>query len=306
MAEVDGRRPSLVEAVAVWVVYGLMLIAVVATYSRVAPGELYNVDEAGLRGGLGRALVAVNFPVALVAVPLALLAGLRLGSRLALGVAVAASLLCWVVAVPGIVDQGDLDARAVNAVPALGVALALGLTVVAVARKGLGSPARGLPGDRLRVALGAMLVLVGLPWVFADLGAYIGHVPLLGEVFLSEELRPTPDDPDHRVVHLGQHHGGHGLYLALTALVLTRVLGQLEGRWRAFLSFYLSLMLVYGVALVAEDAWTEQVLAREWAGWKVPSVLEPEPTVAWAVLLAAAAAVYSAAFRSRAERPRPS
>jgi hypothetical protein len=303
---VDGRRPNLVEAAAVWCFYGLMVIAVVATYSRVPPGELYNVHETGLRGGFGRALVAVNFPIALVAVPLALLAGLRLGSRLALGVAVTASLLCWVVAVPGVVDQDDLDARAVNAVPALGVALALALTLVAVARTGLGSPAGSLPGDRVRAVLGAVLVLIGLPWLFADLGAYIGHVPLLAEVFLSDELRPTPDNPDHRVVHLGQHHGGHGLYLALTALALTRVLGQTEGRWRAFLSFYLSLMLVYGVALVVEDTWTEQVVARDWAAWKIPSVLEPEPTVAWGVLLLAAVAVYVTAFRRRAERPRPS
>jgi hypothetical protein len=151
-----------------------------------------------------------------------------------------------------------------------------------------------------------VLVLIGLPWLFADLGAYIGHLPLLGDVFLSDELRPTPDNPEHRVVHLGQHHGGHGVYLALTALVLTRVLGQIEGRWRAFLALYLSLMLVYGVALVVEDTWTEQVVARDWAAWKIPSVLEPEPTVAWAVLLLAAVALYVTAFRFREERPRPS
>jgi hypothetical protein len=302
---VDGRRPSLVEAAAVWSFYGLMLIAVVATYSRVSPGELYNVDETGLLGGFGRALVAVNFPLALVAVPLAVLAGLRLGSRPALGVAVGASLLCWVVALPGVVDQDDLDAKAVNAVPALGVALALGLTLVAVARTGLGPPARSVPGDGVRVVLGAVFLVVGLPWLFAEVGAYIGHVPLLGDVFLSEELRPTPDNPEHRVVHLGQHHGGHGVYLALTALVLSRVLGQVEGRWRMFLSFYLSLMLVYGAALVVEDAWTEQVVAREWAAWKIPSVLEPEPTVAWAVLLLAAVVVCVAAFRRREARPRP-
>lgn len=302
----DGTRPSLVEAVAVWGFYGLMLLAVVATYSRVAPDELYHVDESGLRGGLGRAFVAVNFPVALVAAPLALLAALRLGSSRALGAAVAAFLLCWVVAVPGVVDQGDLDAKAVNVVPALGVALALGLTLIAVVRTGLGSPVRPLPGDRARVVFGIGLVLIGLPWLFADLGAYIGHVPLLGEVFLSEELRPTPDNPNHRVVHLGQHHGGYGLYLALTALLLTRVLPQVEGRWRAFVSFYLSLMLVYGIALVAEDAWGEQVVARDWASWKIPSVLEPEPTIAWGVLLAAAVAVWVTAFRRREARPRPS
>ena len=299
-------RPNLVEAVAAWAFYGLMLLAIVATYDRVPADELYSVGETGLAGGFGRALVSLNFPVALVAVPLALLAALRLGERWAIALAVVASLLCWVVAVPGVVDEDDLDAKVVNAVPTLGVALALGLTVFAVARAGLGSPERRLPGDPVRLVLGAALVLLGLPWLFADVGAYIGHVPLLGDLFLSDELRPTPGNPNHRVVHLGQHHGGHGIYLALTALLLTRVLPQLEGRWRSFLTFYLSLMLVYGVALAAEDAWGEQVVARDWASWKIPSVLQPRPTLAWAVVLAAAAALHVALIRPRGAPPRSS
>jgi hypothetical protein len=283
-----------------------MLVAVVVTYSRVAVDELYNVDVSGLRGGLGRALVAVNFPVALAAVPLALLAALRLGSHAAFALAIGASLLCWVVAVPGVVDQGDLDAKAVNIAPTLGVALALGLTLTAVARTGLGRPEPRLAGDRARMALAGVLVVVGLPWILADLGAYVGHAPLLGDVFLSEQLRPTPENPNHRVVHLGQHHGGHGVYLALTALLLSRVLPQLSGCSAAFLMFYLSLMLLYGVALVAEDAWGEQVVERGWASWKLPNVLEPAPTIAWAVLLAAAVALWLTALRRREGRPRPS
>ena len=293
----DGGRPSLVEAVAVWSFYGLLLVAVVATYERVAPAELYHVDDTGLHGGFGRALVAVNFPIALVAVPLALFAALRLGTRIALIVALAASALCWVVAVPGVVDQGDLDARVVNAVPAVGVAIALALTIVAVVRTGFGVPERRLRGDPVRIVLAVVLVVVGLPWLLAELGAYVGHVPVLGDLYLSNELRPTRDNPAHRVVHLGQHHGGHGMYLALTALLLSRVLPQLPGRWRGFLAFYFSLMLVYGLALVAEDLWGEQVVARDWASWKIPSVLEPKPTIAWAVLLLAAVAVRLTVFR---------
>jgi hypothetical protein len=303
---VDGDRPSLVEATVVWAFYGLMLAAVVATYARVAPEELYHVDEDGLRAGLGRALVAVDFPIALVAVPLALFAALRLGTRIALGVAVGGSLLCWVVAVPGVVDQGDLDARAINAVPAAGVAIALALTIVAVSRTGLGSPEPRLSGDPVRIVVAALLVLVGLPWLFAEVGAYIGHVPLLGHVFLSNEARPMPDDPEHRVVHLGEHHGGYGMYLAVSALLLSRVLPQVAGRWKSFLAFYFSLMFVYGVALVAEDAWGEQVVARDWASWQIPSVLEPGPTIAWGVLLLAAIALWRAALRVREGPARPS
>jgi len=251
---------------------------------------------------LGRALVSVNFPVALVAVPLGLLAALRIGERWSFALALLASLLCWVVAVPGVVDQDDLDAKPVNVVPALGVALALTLTVVAFARGGLGSRERRLRGDPLRLLAGIVIVLLGLPWIFADLGAYIGHVPVLEELFLSEELRPRPDDPHHRVVHLGQHHGGHGIYLGLTALVLTRVLPQLHGRVRPFLGFYLSLMLVYGLAIAAEDFWTEQVRARDWTSSRVPNVLEPRPTLAWAGVIALALLTTLVVLRERAEK----
>jgi hypothetical protein len=291
--------------VAVWALFGLMLVAVVITYSRVDPSELYHVQDSGLAGGLGRALVSLNFPIALAAVPLAAFAALRIGERWAGIAAVVAAVLCWVVAVPGVVDQGDLDARPVNAIPALGVALALVLTIVAVAQRGLGTPVRRLRGDPVRLVVAGLLVLVGLPWFFADLGVYIGHVPLLGDLFMSNELAPTADNPNHRVVHLGQHHGAHGVYLGLTALALTRVLPQIAGRLRGVLAFYLSLMFVYAIGLVAEDGWGEQVVARDWASWKIPSVLEPKPSVAWAVLLAAAIALDLLLFRSRAARSRP-
>jgi hypothetical protein len=40
--------------------------------------------------------------------------------------AILAGVLCLVVAVPGVVDQNDLDAKATNAIPVVGVLLALG------------------------------------------------------------------------------------------------------------------------------------------------------------------------------------
>ena len=290
---------------AVWALFGLMLASVVITYSRVDPSELYHVQDSGFAGGLGRALVSLNFPVALAAVPLAALAARRIGEQWAAVTAVVAAVLCWVVAVPGVVDQGDLDARPVNAIPALGVALALVLTIVAIVQRGLGTPVRRLRGDAVRLVVAALLVLAGLPWLFADLGVYIGHVPLLGDLFMSNDLAPTVDNPNHRVVHLGQHHGAHGVYLGLTALALTRVLPQVAGRLRGVLAFYLSLMFVYAIGLVLEDGWGEQVVARDWASWKIPSVLEPKPSVAWAAVLAAAVALDVLLFRSRAARSRP-
>ena len=309
-AELRGRqqlseRPNLREALAVWALFGLMLVAVVITYTRVNPSELYHVDESGIAGGLGRALVSLNFPIALAAVPLAALAALRIGGRWASIAAAVASVLCWIVAVPGVVDEADLDAKAVNAIPAAGVLIALALTIVAITRRGLGTPVHHLRGDPIRVAAAVILVLVGLPWLFADLGVYIGHIPLLGDVYMSNELAPTPDNPSHRVVHLGQHHGAHGVYLALTALALTRVLPQVSRRLRGVLAFYLSLMFVYAIGLVVEDGWGEQVVARDWASWKIPSVLEPKPSVAWVVVLAAAVVLDALLFTPRAGRSRP-
>ena len=57
-------------------------------------------------------------------------------------------------------------------------------------------------------------------------------------------------------------------------------------------------MLCYGLGNIANDLWIEQVWKRGWASWQIPNVLEPRPTVAWAVLLGAAAAIWVAARRT--------
>ena len=103
------------------------LIAI--TYWRLPPEELYNVSEEGVRAGLGRALVFLNYPVSLIAISIAWLAADRLATRRALWAAVVATLLCGVTALPGVVDQHDLDAKAVNLLPAAGVAIALVLSI---------------------------------------------------------------------------------------------------------------------------------------------------------------------------------
>src|SRR6185312_16210635 len=94
--------------------------------------------------GMSRALVELNFPVALAAIALVLVAMAAL-PRTAWFVAGPAIALCLVTAWPGVVDQDRPDARWVNAVPALGVALSLGLTVAATGRAGHGlAPRRRL------------------------------------------------------------------------------------------------------------------------------------------------------------------
>ena len=192
--------------------------------------------------------------------------------------------LCSLVVVPGVFDENDLDARLVNALPALGVALALGLTVAAVRRDGV-AVVRHARGDGLRLALGAVLLVLALPWLAAEWGF---HFP--GDVFYGEEV-PGERDPGIEAVHLGFHHGYGGVVLAATALVLSRVP---SGR---NLRAYLSLMLAYGLANALQDAWNEQLWKREWVDVSMPSVQRPDVTWGWLVIVLAAVVVYATWFR---------
>ena len=268
---------------------GLSVGAVLITYARIDPAELYHVSEDGLRGGLGRTLVLVNYPIALVSVALAAIAADRLDDRRADAVALVAILLCALVAVPGVVDQDDLDARWVNILPALGVGLAAALVVAALGKGGVGTSPRRALGDRLRIGAAAVLLVLALPWYFAETGFYAPDPILADEVPAGETIA---------AVHLGHHHGTDGVLLGLAALALSRTLGtHRRRRAEAFLSGYLALMLAYGCALALEDGWGEQVWKRGWTDWDIPSVLRPEPTLAWAAIVAAAVAVELLWFR---------
>lgn len=220
----------------------------------------------------------LNYPVSLAAIALAAVAG---GPRLPVWASIA---LCSLTAVPGVVDQGDLDARWINVLPALGVALAAGLAVAAARREGPGFSPRAR-GDRLRLALAAGLVLIALPWLAAETGF---HFP--GDVFMGEEV-PAVRDEGVAAVHLGFHHGNGGVLLALAALLLSRAPA---GR---ALRGYLSLMLAYGLANALQDAWNEQLWKRGWVDVHVASVIRPDLTWGWLVIVAAAAAIYALWFR---------
>ena len=183
--------------------------------------------------------------------------------------------LCLVVAVPGVVDQDDLDARWLNVLPALGVALALALTLAAVRREGA-SFVRHARGDRLRLVLVGLLLLLALPWFAAELGFY-----LPGDVFLGEEV-PAKRDEGLAAVHLGFHHGTGGVLLSLTALLLSRA--------------------PRSALLAGQDAWNEQLWKREWVEWHAPAVLRPELSAGWLAIIVAAAAIYALWFRPPRER----
>lgn len=292
----DGHKDRVLglrEVLLAWGLFGAVALAVLVTYARLPTVELYNVDREGLAGGLGRALVFVNYPTALVAIAVLLLVADRLGRPATSATAALAGLLCAAVAWPGIVDQADLDARAVNAIPAAGVVLALALTALALVDGGLGRAVPWSSWDAVRLVLTAVLVAAALPWIAADLGVS------LGGPFLSDEPRPEPGQPQLVAVHLGHHHGLDGTLLALTALLLSREVPQASRRVRPVLGFYLSLMLVYGLANAVQDFWLEQVVKRGTTSLELPDMTRPTLSAAWAAIVATALVVHLAASRVR-------
>ncbi|CAN5258898.1 hypothetical protein BH09ACT13_BH09ACT13_04900 [soil metagenome] len=70
------------------------------------------------------------------------------------------------------VDQDDLDARWINAIPALGVLLGLVLTAWAAQRAGSSFAPRG-PGDRARLVVAVLVIALSLPWVAAEVGFHL-------------------------------------------------------------------------------------------------------------------------------------
>jgi hypothetical protein len=278
-----------VEVVLVWVLFAVVTVEVLVTYSRIPSRELYHVSGSGIEGGLSRALVFVNFPVALVALAVLGLIYTRLPGRAYRGVAILAAVLSAAVFWPGIVSQADLDARPVNAVAAIGVLLALVLTG-AVASKGGVSRSSWHRADWVRAALALVLLVAALPWLAADLGLYSNGVPLLGRLFQSGQFLPErPGLPNFApAVHHGHHHGLDGVLLVLTALVLSRRVAR-----RAALAAYLSLMFCYGIANFANDFWIEQVVKRGWTSWEIPNVTEPRVSVAWSMIVIASVGLWA-------------
>ena len=286
------RGASQGEALTTWGMWAALLVAVVVTYARLDPAELYHVSRTGLGGGLSRALVIANFPLSLVAIALVLVA-LDVLSRRAWWIAGTAVALCAFTAWPGVVDQADLDARLVNVLPALGVALALGLTVAAARASGRAFAGR-LRLDPLRAALAALVLLVSIPWLAAELGAYLPE-----GLFIMERPGLEADGTVLAAVHLGHHHGLDGALLVLSALLLSRPCLQ-SSRLALARLLYVSLMFAYGAVNLAQDAWNEQLVKRDLVDWRIPSALEPAPEPVWLAILALAAATALVLRRERA------
>jgi hypothetical protein len=273
-------RRAIGATTAIWCA---LLVAMTITYTRLDPAELYHVSRSGTGGGLSRALVEIDYPIALVAVAVALVLAPTL-SRRGRWMAVVAGALCLVTLAPGVVDESDLDARWINVIPAMGVLAIVGLGVAGLRAEAPEDEARRR-FDPARVAVAAALAILSLPWLAAEAGVFLPkglfqmRHPVIGENGVVEAA-----------VHLGHHHGLDGVLLAVTAMVLSRVpLGH--GRRAAATRAYLSLLFAYGVANLAEDAWSEQVVASGWSHWTFPSSTSPSFSIVWMLIVVATVAL---------------
>jgi hypothetical protein len=141
-----------------------------------------------------------------------------------------------------------------------------------------------------RLALGLVVLLAAVPWLAADLGLYSNGIPLLGQLFQSNES--LPERPGLSTfapaVHYGHHHGMDGTLLVVTALLLSRRLGRhRKPEPPPRVAAYLALMFCYGIVNIANDFWIEQVVKRDRTRWEIPNVLEPRATIAWGLILLA-------------------
>jgi len=274
-----------------------VLATLIVTYARLPVAELYRVDNGGVWGALGRALVLVNFPIALVALA-ALPVALDALPRRAAWIGVPSVVLCALVAAPGVIDENDLDARPINAVPAVGVALALALTIAAARRAGASfSPRRS--GDALRLGAAVVVLACSVPWIAAEVGTTFPQ-----GIFLTSKLARESDGSLIQAVHVGHHHGWDGALLVLTVLVLSRV-RLTSGRLDKWLAIWLGALGAYGLVNAVQDFWLEQVVKRGWVDWEIPGALRPSGSWIWIVIAALAGLFAVLGLRARDASPRP-
>lgn len=290
------RQPS--EIAVVWAIVVAVAGAALVTHWRLPAGATYHFADTGPGGGLSRVVSYLAYPVTLIAIAVAGLAALAPGaSRRLRAMAAVAVALC--ASAPFVVSQSDLTARWGDAAPVAGVVLAAAVGAAAPRTRGAGRSAT-TRSDRVRVVLSVVLALCAVPWIAAALGLYISDAPLIGSFVRARQ--PTPGHPLLPTIHRGLHDGLFGCQLAVSALLLSRAARRIDsGRVRTALSLYLGLMLVYGLAIAAADAWDEQLVKRGVTAVKLPDVLNPSLSLAWLCVLVAATAVHALWF-SR-ERP---
>jgi hypothetical protein len=295
------QKPGFGEVYVVWLLFALAAVAVFETYWRFPPSQLWKVSQSGLAGGAGRAFVFLSYSAALAAIAVLAIVVDRLEDRRAVLLGVLSLVLCATVAIPGVQTPSDLDAKWANLPAVAGVGLAAGLTAWAALSGRPEQVRTTAAGDLARLGAGLVALCFAAPYIAAELGFFLDGVPLLGWIFQTGRLRPEPGGGNvHAAVHHGHHHGLDGFLLVATALLLSRLLGGIRrSGLRASTAAYLSLMLVYGLANMANDLWVEQVVKRDWTSWEIPDVLFPSLSAAWAAIVACAVVVYLAFWRER-------
>lgn len=286
---------------AVWTLFFLAAVAVFVTYWRLPPSELWKVHNTGFVGGAGRALVFLSFSAALAAIAVLPIVVDRLEDRRADLAGLVALVLCATVAYPGVQTESHLDPKWANVPAVVGVALALALTIWA-ARSGRREFSRtSRQGDIARLAVGGLSFFFAAPYIAAELGFFLDGVPVLGSIFITGAIRPEPGAGySHAAVHHGHHHGMDGFLLAMTAVLLSRLIGGIRRPvLRTLTAVYLALMLVYGLTNQVQDLWTEQIVKRGWTNWEIPNVLHPSASAAWAAMVGCALVIYAVFLRPR-------
>jgi hypothetical protein len=304
----DQRAPALWEVEVVWLLFALVALAVCETYWRLPPSQLWKVTNSGLWGGVGRGFVFLSFSAALAAPPVLAIVVDRLDERWAGYAGLVACALCATVAIPGVQTPDHLDPKWANLPAVVGVLASVLLTVWAI-RRGRSEVRRTTPtGDRARIAAATILLFLSAPYFAAELGFFLDGVPVLGWIFQTGRIKAEPGGGfAHAAVHRGHHHGLDGFLLAISVLLLWRLIGSVRRpRLRNATAAYLSLMLVYGLTNLANDLWLEQIVKRGWTRWEIPDVLQPAASLAWAAIVAVALAVYFTLLRPRDERARVS
>lgn len=300
-------RSGIAEALAVWSLLAVVGSELLVTYSRIPIQELYHVRSGGLGAGVSRVLAFVGFPVGLIALAIVAIVSDRVPQRSILVGAGAGIVLAAAILWPGALDEAGLEAPAARAIAAVGVAIAVLLTLSAARAVGRGSFGPRQPGDAGRLAVATLFLAGALPWLAADLGLSLDRLPPLGWIFQTDSLARQPGVPGlHPSVHDGHHHGMDGVLLVLATLILSRALTSLRHRrLRLGLGAYLSFLFVYGAANAIQDFWLEQVVKRGWTDDVLPMMLVPSATVAWVVILAVAAVGFGGvlAWRLRSEAP---
>src|SRR5437762_4725070 len=295
------RARSLGEIYVTWLLFFLAAVAVFVTYWRLPPTVLWKVHNTGFLGGAGRAYAFLSFSAALAAIGILPIVLDRLEDRRADLAGLVAFVLCATVALPGVQTESHLDPKWSNLPAVLGVALAFGLTLWASRAGRRDFPRASRKGDIARLVVGGLSLFFAAPYIAAELGFFLDGVPVLGSIFLTGAIRREPGAGySHAAVHHGHHHGMDGFLLAVTALLLSRLVGSIRRPvLRILTAIYLALLLVYGLTNQVQDLWTEQIVKRGWTGWEIPNVLHPSLSAAWAAMLACGLLIYALFLRPR-------